>query len=266
MMFNPDENVYKEEYVYNALNCFDRLKGDEEKADMRENISITLDSIPEREKGYYFHLEEANVASLLAFYIDQSYNAEAEARFTRLLADYPNLSQPIMYYAYHKMRQKEYGEILRLTASATEVLPPLTLPLDGWNYMHRETVAEEWARFYDLTALAAEMSGDYDTAIQNYKNELRANPYKLPVYKKIADIHYKKKDLDAALWYNERGYSLNRSDHSWPLAIGLLLEEKGDKEGAQAYFSEAERLRASTEKNDDQDFGGDLFTDDSRIK
>lgn len=242
IILNPEESVYREEYVFNALNCFERMKELADKKTLQENIILTMSSLPEKEKGYYAGLEEANSASLFAYHTDKSFNKEAEERFLTMIERYPNISQVYLYYAYHKLRQGDFAAVDKLAIQGEAVLPKFTLPIDKWNPLHLQDVASEWARFYDLAGSAAERTGNYSLAIENYKKLLKTDPFQLVIYKKIADVYYQKKDLESALWYNKRGYSLNRHDYSWPMAIGFLLSEKGDWLEAEKYLSESINL------------------------
>ena len=246
-ILNPEEAVYREEYVFNGLSCFEGLKELSDKKTLQENIRITLSSLSEKEKGYYVHLEEANAASLFSYYTDKSLKNETDRRFLKMMDDYPSISQPYLYYAYHKMRQGDFKDVPALIASGTALLPELTLPIDEWNRIHLQDVANEWIRFYDLAGISAELSGNYELAIENYIKLLKADPYKLLTYKKIADIYYQKNDLEKALWYNKRGYSLNKNDYSWPLAIALVLMEKKDWLSAKDYLSQALTLDKENE-------------------
>jgi tetratricopeptide (TPR) repeat protein len=68
------------------------------------------------------------------------------------------------------------------------------------------------------------------------------------MFRKIADIYYLKDDLDQAIWYNKRGNMLNPRDWTWPYAIALLYQERGDKNGSLEYAEKALDLSPENEQ------------------
>jgi putative inorganic carbon (hco3(-)) transporter len=247
-ILNPEENFYREEYIFNALNCFDAIDDQEQKVVLKENVDIVLAGVAEKEKWYFIKLEEANVYSVYAANIDESYGDKAEEYFSDLIEEYPNINQIYLYYAYHKLRRKDYSSVVELVDKAESLMPKLTLPLFFLNNIHRQTLASELVRFYELAAVASELSGDKDRAIEYYTKVIKADPYRLLAYKRLSDVYYTKGDIDSALRYNQRGYSLNRHDPSWPLAISLLLDDRGDGAGALDYASQVLKLDPENEE------------------
>lgn len=238
-IIDPDENFYREEYLFNALNCFDSIEEEEQKNVLKENIDIVLSDIPKKERWYFIKLEEANILSAYAVNIDPSYAASAEDAFNGLIEEYPNISQVYLYYSYHKLRMKEYSEVPELTSKAESLMPKLTLPLYFLNMIHRQSLASELVRVHEMTAVSYESRGEYGKAAEYYEKAIKANPYRFADYKRLADMYYFQGDIDTAIKYNQRGYSMNKNDFSWPLSIALLLKEKGDEEGAVDYARQA---------------------------
>jgi tetratricopeptide (TPR) repeat protein len=236
---NPDESVYREEYIYNALNCLEAVVGEEEKKVLMNNIELSFSDIPPKEMNYFLKIELANSFSVNGRYFDKSYNEKAEKAFTDLLEEYPNISQVYFYYAFHKLRYGDYDGVLSLVAKVDELLPQLKLPIYFLDIEHRQSIADERVRFYDLAASASEKKGDLMAAADYYLKAVRANPRKLIDYKRRADMYYLSGQIDDAITCNQRGYAMSRKDYSWPLAISLLYESKEDGDMAVEYARQA---------------------------
>ncbi len=239
MVTNPDEGVYREEYIYNALNCLEVIVDNENKKALMDNIDLVLADIPPKEVNYFLKVEIANSLSVKGRYFDKSYNEKAENAFLGLIKEYPNVSQVYFYYGFHKLRLGDYEGVLSLVSKVDSILPQLKLPIYSLNIEHWQTIADERVRFYDLAASASEKKGDLMGAADYYLKAVKASPYRLVDYKRRADMYYLSGQIDDAITCNQRGYSMSRKDYSWPLAISLLYDENKNGEMAVEYANQA---------------------------
>ncbi|MEI7451577.1 MAG: O-antigen ligase family protein [Candidatus Falkowbacteria bacterium] len=84
----------------------------------------------------------------------------------------------------------------------------------------------------------------YEAARANYKMALGYG-FSLDLYKKIANTYYLEKNLDKAIWYNERASLINPSDYLWQYSLAVLYKEKGDKAKALRYATRAAELNST---------------------
>jgi tetratricopeptide (TPR) repeat protein len=225
---------YQGEYIFTALKCFDRLPSNEDRQRAGENMLWYLNSLPV-DNYFYFAKYKVDAEAKLSESFDKSYRDEAEKDFKELAEKYPYLSFIYEDWANFEYNKGDYRAAVEAAQKGIE-----TLPLDRIEKSyHRAEIESQLARFYDFTGASYVGLKDWYKALDYYQRIIEINPQYLGIYRKIADIYQQKGDLDKALWYNEKGYSLDKNDYVWPLAIGQLYKKKGDRIKAEEYAQEA---------------------------
>jgi O-antigen ligase len=224
---------YQGEYLAAGLICFDNLPK-EDQASLINNMLFYLDSLP-AEKNFSLAKYRAEVEALLAEKSDKIYSAAAEKDFAALALKYPRISSVYENWADFELKTGHNAEAIDIADKGLATLPLAVLARRGY-FSHRPEIEDQEISYYIILGKAEEQKNNPDGAMVYYEKIIAINPGYPPVYKKIADIYYQRKDWDKALWYNEKGRLLSPKDLSWPLAIGLLYQEKGDSQSALEYF------------------------------
>lgn len=242
---NPISTFYKERYIYHNLNCFEAVSSKESQLDLRDNILSMANSIGSREHGFYTWTHIAHAKSLFGYYIDPAYYRGAEEDYRRLIEISPSVTTTYEDLGRMKLWQKNYKEAMDNFSKAAAAFPDLNSPY--LNNEHREKIKSEKARLFEMMGLAYSYEKDWDKALDYYWQALKLNPHYVRLYKQIADVYYGQGDLREAIWYNKRGYMLNKKDSSWPFALALLFAEKGERLESKNYAEEALRLEPRNE-------------------
>jgi len=167
---------------------------------------------------------------------------KAEEISSFMLREYPGLEESYRDRAYLLLKEKNFNESLEYIQKAKDHSPLYFMDNPAFPDKHLQALKVELAKLYEMEAKNYLGIKKDDLAIEAYLNLLKVQPDRLAVYKSIADIYYSQNNIEKALWYNKKGYSLNPKDYSWPLAISLLLKEKGDYKEALIYTEQALKL------------------------
>jgi len=174
----------------------------------------------------YFILAENNLKQALK-------NSQELPKTNRALAE--------LYF-----KKNNYQSAIDYFNQALNYLPALNSPY--LNADHSRVIKYE--RYYIFQGL-----GDVYFALQKYEQaenfyqQARLNNlFDIVLYKKIADTYYKRGNLDKAIFYNQRGFSLNQTDYNWPLALSILYREKKDLIKAKEYLATATKLAPENEE------------------
>jgi O-antigen ligase len=224
---------YQGEYLVAGMYCFNNLP-QEEQNKLKENMLFYLGSLPV-EKYFIFAKYQAKTEAMFALKGDQFYADRAEKDFAALALKYPQLSEIYEDWAGFELEEGRNDEAIDIANKGLQTLPLDALAVRGF-FPHRPEIEEQQINYYLILGTAEEQKNNPDSALDFYQKIIAVNPGYSLVYKKIADVYYRKKDLDKALWYNKSGYLLSPKDSSWPMAIGLLYEEQGNKNSAIEYF------------------------------
>jgi O-antigen ligase len=240
-ILNTRENAYREEYLHQGLLCLKNISAEEEKNALESSLFEVFRQIPEKERNSFALLDEVNLLSVVAL-SDKKFASMAEKKFQDFLKVYPHLGQIYINWADYKIQAGDSEGAINIILEGLEKAFPKNWDDEKIFSERRQDIAREIIYFYELLGNSYQATGQLDKALDYYSRIIKLNPLYLPIYKKIADVYYLKKDYNMALWYNKRGYSLNPSDYVWPLAIGLVYQEKGDQEAARVYLEESLNL------------------------
>lgn len=233
--WNPVSVFYKENYIFHSLNCFEGVESKESQLNLRDNMISMINFIGAREYSFYTWVNVARAYSILGYYINPGYYAEAEENFSRLIKINPYITFTYQSLGRVKLWQKDYEGAIANFQKAIDSMPPLDN--SSLNNEHKQEIEIELVRLFEMTGLTYSYKRDWGEALNYYRRALRFDPHYLRLYKEIADIYYQQGDLGEAIFYNQRGYMLNPADSAWPLAISLLYKELGDKAN-EKYYSE----------------------------
>jgi len=158
----------------------------------------------------------------------------SEELFDDLAQISPQMASIYKDWCQLKIEQKDWQTALEICRKAFYLYPEI----DSQTPSPRQSeIRAEMSEVYEKFGQIYFNLENWDKSEQMYIQALRLVPLGRPnVWKKIADIYYKQGDLDTAIQRNSHGMILSPQDSAWPLAIGLLYEEKGDIVKAQKYF------------------------------
>lgn len=145
-----------------------------------------------------------------------------------------------------KIYQENWPEAEAMCQKALSLYPPLDHPL--MNEEHRQLVINEQIKVYDKLGQIYQEQGNYEKAMKTWQKLLELSPFQYHIHKKIADIYYLQGDLDKAIFENLHGFTLNPEDSTWPFAIALLYEEKGDLVKARQFAEVALEISPSNKE------------------
>jgi O-antigen ligase len=249
IILNTAENSYREEYLFQGLTCLKKISSSEEKNNLKDNLFNILAQIPAKERTSFARLVEADLLSDASLG-DEKLISAAEEKFRNFLKDYPFFGRAYVDDSGYKAQRGDWAGAIAVLSEKLERVFPKDWEEKKISPDRRKDIVQDLTNTYELLGSLCQTAGRSDKALDYYHKVLESDPYRLPVYKKIADIYYQRKDYDKALWYNERGYSLNPSDYVWPLAIGLVYQAKGDGKAAISYL-EKSRLLAPEDKKEE---------------
>jgi len=238
--YAPSSVYYKEQYIFYGLNCLPAITSATSRFDLRNNILAQLKLIKPKDYDYNVRLTVARAQSLFGYYIDQADYAPAEKIFKDLISRYPMLLTSYQDLGRMKMWQKDFAAALKLFNQAEEILPPLNNP--QLNQNHRQEISAEAVNLYEKMGYSYNKLKNYNLASKYYREALGLDPYRLTLYKNLADVYYAQGELTRAIALNQRGFILNSNDYHWPLQLSLLYREKKDLPEAKKYLNKALEL------------------------
>jgi O-antigen ligase len=241
-------DFYQGEYLYNGLKCFDSLPAGGSKEKLKENMILFFASLPA--DSFYPAKYRANVEARLAVDSGEaSLLNRAEKNFENLALKYPQIASLYEDWANFEFARGDYGKAIEAADRGLAVLP-LSRLFENHPASHRREIEAQLVRFYDFLGAAYAQKKESGRALLYYEKIIGVNPYYSVVYQKIADIYRGRGDWEKALWYNERGLSLEPENYYWPFAAGLLYEEQGIKDKAIIYFEKALKLSPAGQKEE----------------
>ena len=234
---DPNNVFYKEQYIFYNASCIEAVESRQSRKDLYANAESMRATIKPKDYGFYTRLNIAHAETIFGFYIDNEEYKKAEKDFQDIIAINPFFTTSYQDLGRLKLWQKDFPAAIDYFKSWERALPSLNNP--GINEDHKKEVRIELIKLYELMGLTYDLLGNDKEAVGYYSRALELDPFYVPLYKKIADVYYKKGDLDKAIWYNKRGYMLNPRDYNWPFALSLLYKEIGDKHLALEYAGNA---------------------------
>jgi putative inorganic carbon (HCO3(-)) transporter len=260
-------HIEKARMIYNAVDYYDifytnQLLGCFEKEDYfhqlkkgDKNLIISLDISKNLNYNLVELLKSAHLKAMLGEVAHQDYNILSDKDIKKALDINKNF--PLAYFVKAKISflRNDYKEVIKNTDIAISLLPDINSKY--LNLEHKNELKAELAIINDLKGTAFMSLGEYEDAIKSYEEIIKNKPLFFPVYKKIADIYYLKKDYKKTLYYLKRGMMLGNKDYSWPWAIAQIYKETGEKEEAIKYAELALKINKGDNK-EIEEFIGDL--------
>lgn len=239
LSLRPNSDYYRENYLFLMLNCFFSVNDKAARGQLIDNMFENIKSISN--KDFYGISENIGRAyTLFGLYLDESYLTKAEAIFNDSITNFPYFTAAYEDLGRQKMMQEDYAGAIEIFNQAVKILPPINHPY--LNDQHRKQISGIAFKFYEDLGRAHFKIKNYGLAVDYYKKGLSLNPYRVALYKSIADIYYIQGRLDEAVAWNKRGLMLNSADYHWPLALSLLYRDKKDLAEAKDYLNQALKL------------------------
>jgi O-antigen ligase len=236
---------YQGEYIQLGLLCYGSLPAADQQS-VKNNLLLYAGSLP-AENYFYFAKYRANVEALLAENGDNDFSAPAEKDFSALAGKYPAVSAVYEDWADFALQTGRNDEALKLAAEGLNVLPLAVMAERGY-FTHRPQIEGQEISFYLISGSAEAQKNNSAAALAWYEKVIAINPSYPPVYKNIADVYFKNKNFDKAVFYDEKGYELSPHDSAWPLALGILYKAKGDASSSLDYFRQALSLNPRSQE------------------
>jgi O-antigen ligase len=235
IMGAPARQYYEAGYISNALSCFNSMpEGGKESL---KNILLYYQSDLPDDKFFSYAMRRAALNTLLGRF-DSKQNSVADEYFVSLAKKYPEISEVYLDWAKFALSISNYDEAIDIGKKGLENLPLVEMSKKGY-FTHRSMIESQEASFDEIIGQAFVGKKDEKNALDYFNKVAELNPYYVTIYKEIADVYQNNKEWDKALWYNNKGYRLDKTNYSWPLAIGNIYKEKGDKVSALDYFQQA---------------------------
>ncbi len=238
---NADEIDYYEEYFYQGLVCFNNIPDKKVKEAVSDSLFDISSRIPENAKDSYIRQYEIELLSSAAL-LDEKFSSAAEDKFLAFKDKYPALGRVYAIWAKYLSDKGDYEGAIKILSEGLEKSFPENWQENNIFILRQKDIASEVFYFYEFLGNLHKEIGRYDEALDYYDRIIKYDPQKFLIYKRIADVYYLKKDYERALWYNKRVYSLDYKNYLWPLDIGLLYEEIGDKDKFLFYLEKSLEL------------------------
>jgi len=246
--YRPKEPEYQRRFAMDLLWGLDFYKAEESKIKILNLAIERMNQIPQKEQVFevksYLGQILSKKASLTRDEIDFDL---AEKAFSQIAEISPKMAGIYNDWCQLKIYEENWEEGLEMCRKAWGLYPALDHPQMA--PAHRDQVISEMAQVYEKLGQIYFKLKNYQKAEEMYIQVLKFMPLGRPdIWKKIADIYYVQGDLDTAIQKNLHGYALNPEDPAWPLALGLLYEEKGDPGQAKIYGQKALELAPEDER------------------
>jgi len=181
-----------------------------------------------------------NLAQIYTVKATLNHNAEdflkANQLFQKIADISPQMASTYKDWCQLKIEEQDLLEALEMCRKAFYLYPDIKPETPK---VRQDAIKAEMSEVYEKFGQIYFNLKNWDKSEQMYIQALKLVPVGRPnIWKKIADIYYKQGDLDTAIQRNSHGMILSPQDSAWPLAIGLLYEEKGDITEAKKYFQE----------------------------
>jgi tetratricopeptide (TPR) repeat protein len=242
-------HIEKARMIYNAVDYYDifyinQLLGCFEKEN--KNILVSLDLSKNLNYNLISLLKVAYLKAMLGQIVNQDYNILSDKDIKKALDINKNF--PLTYFIKAKISflRNDYKETIKNADIAISLLPDTDNKY--LNLEHKDELKTELVAINELKSSAFMSLGEYEGAIKSYEEIIKNKPLFSPVYKKIADIYYLKKDYKKTLYYLKRGMMLGNKDYSWPWAIAQIYKETGEKEKAIQYAELALKINKGDNK------------------
>ena len=241
LYYQPYESFYQKNFAVDLRNGLDFYKSKPAKIQILDLAIEAMNNISRNNVDFRII---RNLAQIYMIKAGLTQNSEDFLKSNQLFQEITQIS-PKMASLYKdwcqlKIEQKDWQTALEICRKAF-YLYPKTKPETP--KVRQDAIKAEMSEVYEKFGQIYFNLKNWDKSEQMYTQALKLVPIGRPnIWKKIADIYYKQGDLDTAIQKNLHGMALSPNDPAWPLAIGLLYEQKGDSVTAQEYFQKVLEL------------------------
>jgi len=246
MEWYPTSHFYSRIYLFHAANCFSAVDSQSGKQQIVNNMVDQAEALLSKDKQFYTLIDLAHAYSILGYYANEKYFINAEEYYKQMIRINPYITIGYQDYGRMKLWQGKSLEARKIFEQGIAATPALDkAPMQTG---HLTAIAKQLAYFNDLMGLSYYNDKDFVKAAEYYKKAIDIDPTLTSSYKKLADISYHNKDINAAIAYNQRAYSFDANNSLWPLAIATLYNEKGDFAKALDYAKTAHEIEPDNQQ------------------
>ncbi len=234
----PSSTYYQQMYLHLGTNCFSAASNETGRRQLATNLVTEASTIPESERQYRTLIYLAQMYSIVGFETDHAYYTQAEELYRYLIAQSPSITTNYQDYGRLLLWQGKNDEAIAVFKQGVAAAPDYTAG-PTW---HIQPIIEQTAYLYDLIGNAYLEKKDYNEAESWLKKSVATRPDATGPYKKLADLSYKRGDLQSAIKYNKAAFRFEPEKSLWPLSLAMLYKESGDRQQALDYARQAQAL------------------------
>ena len=263
LSYQPYESFYQASFAINLNKGLDFYKSKLAKIQILDLAIEAMNKIPPKNVDFKI---KANLAKIYTTKANLTQRKEdfllSEKLFIDLTQISPKMASIYKDWCQLKIEQKDWQTALEICKKAFYLYPEIKSETPK---VRQDMIKAEMSEVYEKFGQFYFNLENWDKSEQMYIQALKLVPMGRPnIWKKIADIYYKQGDLDTAIQKNLHGMFLSPNDSAWPLAIGLLYEQKGDTDKAKEYFQQVLDLDPNN-KTANQFLGSDPIFDAPQI-
>ena len=235
LSYQPYESFYQTNFATDLKDGLDFYDNPEAKIQIIDLAIEAMNKIPQ--KNIDLRIMK-NLAQIYTTKAGLTKNLEdfliADEIFREVTNISPRMASIYKNWCQLKIDQEDWSRALEICRQAFYLYPQIN---SRTLLLHQNMIKSEMSEVYEKLGHIYFNIENWDKSEQMYVQALKLVPLGRPnIWKKIADIYYKQGDIDMAIEKNLHGMILSPQDSTWPLAIGLLYEEKGETIEAQRYF------------------------------
>ncbi len=246
MEWYPDSHYYSRAYLSHAVNCFAAVGGEAAKQQVFKNIIDQAALIPEHERQFFTLLDLSHAYSILGYYKNPSYYAQAEQYYRELIAINKNITVTYQDLGRMKLWQAKFAEARQIFEEGIAITPPLDKAFPDSE--HTVAIGKQLGYFYNLIGLTYFEEENYPLAKVAYAQALEYDPMVTASLKKLADMAYTEGDLQKAISFNKTAFEREPYEALWPVSLATLYRELGDLKQARMYANQASSLDPENEQ------------------
>ncbi len=237
MSLNNREEYYRWYFVDDSLNSLQEIESSEYRNYVINYAQDILKIDEGRQMKFFRLLRQARVYTILSRFKDKSYFQDADKAYQELIKLSPFMPDSYKDWAEMQIFAGNYNKAISICSLVLDTLPETDVK--QFNHDRKKEIDEFTISIYKDSAYCYLRLGNTKEAIDIYNKIISINPYKLDIYRILADTYYNKGDFDTAIWYNKRGEALDPNNYIWPYSLAILYKESGDKEKALEYAQNA---------------------------
>lgn len=241
LFHQPYESFYQANFAIDLKNGLDFYDSPEAKIQIIDSAIEAMNKIPQKNVDFKAMKNLAQIYTTKAGLTKDSEDfLIADEAFQELTNISPQMASIYKDWCQLKIDQEDWTRALEICRKAFYLYPNIKSETPK---VRQDMIKAEMSEVYEKLGQIYFNIENWDKSEQMYVQALKLVPLGRPnIWKKIADIYYKQGDIDTAIQKNLHGMALSPQDPTWPLAIGLLYEEKGDTIEAQKYFQKVSEL------------------------